>query len=260
MDLENQEGSPEGPGPGGMERLANSLNNYRHIAWVILIAASLALFLAILPAGVRAFLYHNLRSNRNLVSLIMLFVLVALSLIWSTGQRIDVWAFLFFNIWGKRPSWMDWLMTGLTQFGSGITACILAAVLFLANYRFLAYEFMLGTLTLWWVVELVKAIVSRSRPYIRLAQTRIVGMQARGRSFPSGHTSQAFFMAALLLQHFHLNLSGVLLLYILALVVGITRMYVGAHYPRDVLAGAILGTAWGLLAALVNAHFSLGGV
>jgi PAP2 superfamily len=30
-------------------------------------------------------------------------------------------------------------------------------------------------------------------------------------------------------------------------VVGITRIYVGAHYPRDVLAGAILGSAWGLL-------------
>jgi len=33
--------------------------------------------------------------------------------------------------------------------------------------------------------------------------------------------------------------------------VGVTRMYVGAHYPRDVVAGAILGSAWGLLAGLV---------
>jgi membrane-associated phospholipid phosphatase len=44
------------------------------------------------------------------------------------------------------------------------------------------------------------------------------------------------------------------ILYALALLVGITRMYVGAHYPRDVLAGAILGSAWGLLGALINGY------
>jgi membrane-associated phospholipid phosphatase len=38
------------------------------------------------------------------------------------------------------------------------------------------------------------------------------------------------------------------------LLVGITRMYVGAHYPRDVLAGAILGSAWGLLGVLVDGY------
>ena len=46
----------------------------------------------------------------------------------------------------------------------------------------------------------------------------------------------------------------VFLLYAIALLVGITRMYVGAHYPRDVLAGAILGSAWGLLGALVDGY------
>jgi len=46
----------------------------------------------------------------------------------------------------------------------------------------------------------------------------------------------------------------VFLLYTIALLVGITRMYVGAHYPRDVLAGAILGIVWGLLGVLVNGY------
>ena len=44
------------------------------------------------------------------------------------------------------------------------------------------------------------------------------------------------------------------LLYAIALFVGVTRMYVGAHYPRDVLAGAILGSAWGLLGVLVDGY------
>ena len=45
-----------------------------------------------------------------------------------------------------------------------------------------------------------------------------------------------------------------LLLYTIALLVGVTRMYVGAHYPRDVLAGAILGSAWGMLGMIIAGY------
>jgi len=127
-------------------------------------------------------------------------------------------------------------------------------VLFLSNDRLLSYELILGTLTLWLVVELMKFVVHRSRPYIRLAQARIVGYRNTGRSFPSGHTSQVFFMATLMAQHFLPTVWVVFLLYAAALLVGITRMYVGAHYPRDVLAGAILGSAWGLLGVIVDGY------
>jgi membrane-associated phospholipid phosphatase len=104
------------------------------------------------------------------------------------------------------------------------------------------------------VVELVKALVHRGRPFIRLSQARIVGHRAGGRSFPSGHTSQAFFMATLMVGYFHAGVWAMCLLYAIALLVGITRIYVGAHYPRDVLAGAILGSAWGLLAGIVYGY------
>ncbi len=130
----------------------------------------------------------------------------------------------------------------------------LALILFFAGDHLLAYELILGTLTLWLVVELVKALVHRGRPFIRLSQARIVGRRAGGRSFPSGHTSQAFFMATLLAGYFHAGVWAVCLLYAIALLVGITRMYVGAHYPRDVLAGAILGSAWGLLGGIVYGY------
>jgi membrane-associated phospholipid phosphatase len=41
-------------------------------------------------------------------------------------------------------------------------------------------------------------------------------------------------------------------LFILATGVGLTRIYVGMHYPRDVIGGAILGSVWGLLAVLAE--------
>jgi membrane-associated phospholipid phosphatase len=186
--------------------------------------------------------------------MLLVFCLVAISLVWSIGQRLDAWVFLSINLRGSRPRWLDQIMLGFTQVGNGLTSLAIAAILFFANERLLAYELILGTLTLWLVVELVKFIIHRQRPFIRLTQARIVGYRPIGRSFPSGHTSEAFFMATLMAQHFHSDIWGVLLLSLAAVLVGITRLYVGAHYPRDVLAGAILGSAWGLLGVIVDGY------
>jgi membrane-associated phospholipid phosphatase len=203
---------------------------------------------------VRIYFWYSLQIHGVLVSMTLGFGLLALSLLWSTGQRLDTWTFLFFNLRGRRPPWLDWLMVSFTQIGNGMVVVVLALILFLAGNHMLAYEIILGTLTLWLVVESVKALAHRRRPFLRLSQARIVGRRAGGRSFPSGHTSQAFFTATLMAGYYHAGVWLVCLLYAIALLVGVTRMYVGAHYPRDVLAGAILGSAWGLLGGIVYGY------
>lgn len=159
---------------------------------------------------------------------------------------------MYFNMHGRRAPWLDSMMLVFTQIGNGIFAALVALILFFRVNHLLAYELALGTLTLWMAVELIKVIIHRNRPFIRLKNMRIVGAQARGRSFPSGHTSQSFFMATLLLHYYQVDFYMWLMLYTIALLVGMTRMYLGMHYPRDVIGGAILGTAWGLLGVIVN--------
>jgi len=109
-------------------------------------------------------------------------------------------------------------------------------------------------------VETLKALTNRARPFLDLEQTRIIGWRERGRSFPSGHTAQTFFLVTVLsttpLSHrFQLGLGGTVALYAVAVLVGFTRMYVGAHYPRDVIGGAVLGSVWGILATLVDPYW-----
>jgi membrane-associated phospholipid phosphatase len=226
----------------------------RPVTWLAGVTIVLVVFLLFLPPDIRTVFWHRLQSQAILVSMLLIFSLVAISLVWSAGQRLDAWVFLSFNMRGSRPLWLDQIMLGFTQIGNGFITLAIAVILFLASERFLAYELILGTLTLWLVVVLVKFLIHRSRPFIRLAQARVVGYRPLGRSFPSGHTSQVFFMATLIAQHFHASVWVVFLLYAVALLVGITRMYIGAHYPRDVLAGAILGTAWGLLGVIVDVY------
>jgi membrane-associated phospholipid phosphatase len=241
--------------PGALNLPVQLVKHNRPVTWLAGITIVLIVFLLVLPLDIRTAFWHRLQSQAILVSMLLVFSLVAISFVWSTGQKLDTWVFLSFNVRWSRPIWLDRIMLGFTQIGNGFATLAFTLILFLVNQRFLAYELILGTLTLWLVVVLVKAIARRSRPFIRLTQARIVGYRARGRSFPSGHTSQSFFVATLIVQHFHASLWVAILLYSIALLVGITRMYVGAHYPRDVLAGAILGSAWGLLGVVVEGYF-----
>jgi membrane-associated phospholipid phosphatase len=227
------------------------VREYRPAAWLVLLTISLVLVLTRMPSQMRIVIWHSLVTRGTLSSLLLVFSLLAISLVWSAGQSLDVWAFLVLNLRGSRPVWLDRTMLAVTQMGSGAFALVVGLVLFLLIDHLVAFELILGTLTLWIVVELVKALVRRSRPNIKVAQARIVGFRASGRSFPSGHTSQAFFMATLAVRHFHASAWAVLAMYAIALVVGVTRIYVGAHYPRDVLAGAILGCLWGLLPVII---------
>jgi len=231
----------------------------RHLITAALLAVGVVVVLLLMPAFARDALWQAFSANPVLLGLPVLFSLVALSLLWSAGQQVDAWVFLTFNLRGVRPIWLDWVMLGLTQLGSGFILPVLALVLWVIPEQGLAYNVVLGSLTLWLVVELVKAAVGRSRPSVRLTQARIVGFKQPGRSFPSGHTSKIFFLITLLVQHFGLGGWAVVGLYLLALLVGVTRVYVGAHYPRDVLAGATLGVMWGLLGGVIDFR-ALGGI
>jgi undecaprenyl-diphosphatase len=87
-------------------------------------------------------------------------------------------------------------------------------------------------------VSISKKMYPRKRPYINLPDTIIGSNPLKDHSFPSGHTTAIFSIVTplILLNPF----LGVFLL-IGALLVGISRMYLGLHYPSDVLAGMILG-------------------
>jgi membrane-associated phospholipid phosphatase len=211
-------------------------------------------FWILIPNASRTSLAAALLAQRGLMAAMFLFLLVALSLLWARGQELDNRVFLFVNLWGKRPFWLDALMWLATQAGNGLTAFIIALLQFRIGDRGFAFALILGTLTLGLMVESLKWLTNRARPFLVNEQARIVGLRAPGRSFPSGHTSQAFFLMTMLNNHFHPSLGIAALLFVAAVVVGVTRVYLGAHFPRDVLGGTVLGLGWGILITLVDPY------
>lgn len=88
------------------------------------------------------------------------------------------------------------------------------------------------------MVRLFKNWVGRCRPYLALPGARYLARPWQDYSFPSGHTAASFSLAII----FALNFPALTLpLVALAGLTGISRMYVGMHYPTDVLGGATMG-------------------
>ena len=228
--------------------------NRRRPVFLAILLTGLVIFLFWLPWGAQASLWAALSAQRELVVLLSLFALLTLSLIWSLGQRLDARIFILLNI-RFYPQWLDQIMWVITQLGNMLAAFIAASIFFMLNYRRLAVETIFGSLTLWLLVEIIKALSDRDRPFIKIDKTRVIGWREKGDSFPSGHTSQIFFMASLFIHSLQLGIGESFALYLVASLVGFTRIYVGAHYPRDVFAGVALGSVWGILAMLVDRYW-----
>ena len=84
----------------------------------------------------------------------------------------------------------------------------------------------------------IKATFHRSRPFIAFIQAIVIGKKPGSWSFPSGHSATAFAGAWLLSREFP---GRGLFFFLLAALVGFSRIYLGDHYPGDVLSGALSG-------------------
>jgi len=95
----------------------------------------------------------------------------------------------------------------------------------------------------------IKHQVKRERPFLRMYEVRASNIWSADRhSFPSGHTSMAFSLATSLSLRYS-SPGTVVPLYLWAGFVGYSRIYLGLHYPSDVLVGAFVGT---VVAVLIN--------
>jgi len=107
----------------------------------------------------------------------------------------------------------------------------------------------------WALANVAKVIANRPRPYEVVADAVLRQQPAHGTSFPSSHTAVTVAVVIALAPFLPRALAGVAIGY--AVLVGWSRVYLGVHYPLDVLAGAGIGMAVGgavLLALGVLLH------
>ncbi len=95
----------------------------------------------------------------------------------------------------------------------------------------------------------IKPLVDRLRPYEVDTALKIIIPHLSDGSFPSGHTC-ASFASVFAISKYYKKWS--VPLYVFAVLMGLSRLYLCVHFPTDVIAGALLGTLFGYTAYIVN--------
>lgn len=143
---------------------------------------------------------------------------------------------------------LDFIMPPITYLGSVGFSIIFCLVTLLNNSNKIVHALGINTsvtlviTTL--ISKLIKTSVNRIRPFLKLSNLNIKKIGIDDYSFPSGHTTAAFSMAISTALFYH-NIAIISI--ILACLVGISRMYLGVHYPTDVLVGSFLGSITSIL-------------
>lgn len=140
----------------------------------------------------------------------------------------------------RRAPWLDAAMRALTHLGSApFTIAAATALVFLSGPQLTdgatVSAFALAASHA--LVQLLKRTVARPRPSLPPGVISLIAAPDRF-SFPSGHSAATLSLALPLAMSLG-PLPGVVLL-ALAMVVGLSRCYLGVHYPGDVLVGWIL--------------------
>ncbi|WP_239628144.1 phosphatase PAP2 family protein [Paenibacillus sp. H1-7] len=179
---------------------------------------------------------------------LFLSLLCAVGFGWIAMQIGDSRIDLFDSTWisiiqGTHSPVLTYIMRIFSYIGAGIPATVLALLVAYMLYRRYGYRreliFFLGVLlTSWLLNESLKLAFQRTRPTInRIAE-------ATGYSFPSGHSMAAFtfygILAFLIWKHLPSKWGRIVLLLFSAgmiVSIGLSRIYLGVHYPSDVIGG-----------------------
>lgn len=145
---------------------------------------------------------------------------------------------------------LDQFMVLVTQFGRELVWPITIVVLFIFGGKKAAIIMALVMITLIPIGILSKEIVARPRPFI--PNTEVILAADSQYAYPSGHSMIVAAGATVALAELYRNSSArmkavAIALAIEASVVCFSRIYVGAHYPLDVIGGILLGGGMALL-------------
>ena len=204
-----------------------------------------------------------MKSKRSIIAIVALligFAALASGVLSAATEPIDHAILQAFRTDVSDPvgaAWLERTVLNLSALGSAAVTTLLVcvgALFLLLDKRPRQALLLIGATSLAALgMSALKFAIGRERPTI-VEHIEVVG----GLSFPSGHTLIAAVLYPTLgmliasnLRQRHLKVFVFVVAALLALIVGLTRVYIGVHYPSDVLGGWLLGLAFAVAAGVV---------
>ncbi len=181
----------------------------------------------------------------------LLVVLVALAVmlpvgLWARGRAVDQQVLRWINTDVADPI-LDLLAVLGFILGSVWFVLALGVAFFLLGRRRLGVSLFLANLSAALIVAGLKLLLNEPRPWEVLTGIRVVGQPLVGQGYPSSHAVVAFLTTYLLIRYYAPGWPIRAVLYGLATLVALSRVYDGEHFPTDVLVGALIGLLFGYL-------------
>jgi undecaprenyl-diphosphatase len=176
------------------------------------------------------------------IALLVSLMVVAIGvLVIGRAEHVYPLEIRIFHAVNDLPEWPGVILNPVMDLGI-IVAVPVAALLCLAFRRvFMAIVVAVSGGTAYGLAILAKHAIGRGRPGVVLSHVRIRGVSATGLGFPSGHAAVSTAITVACLGY--MVWRGKWILLIIPVLVGIARVYVGAHLPLDVVGGAAIGVA-----------------
>ena len=144
-----------------------------------------------------------------------------------------------------RTPFLDYLFIGISHLGAEVVSVIAAFVIYWCVSRKKGFFVLANIVFGAGLCQTLKMFFSVPRPFVKYPDFAIVEgarSTAAGNSFPSGHSQNSTSLFGSLAVLFRNRIVRIICVVMIALVI-FSRMYLGAHYPTDVLAGFICGLA-----------------
>lgn len=179
-----------------------------------------------------------------------------------SGSGIDGSWYLDTTDFARDTSWLNGLMVAYTSFGIALFAIFILAVWWMARRAdaaamTAALAVPVAAFAAYLINDGVKWVVAERRPCLAYPNAFLLEkcLPATDYSFPSNHVVVAAAMTAALLL---INRRLGVLAAVATVIMGLSRVYVGAHYPHDAAAALVIGVVVGLATAMVMRRYATG--